>query len=165
MSTYMYLENKKFQKKTVSLSINKFITFYPLKVVNWGTMLQIVLSWFISPAFSGIASALIFLIIKKFILLKENPLVAGLMLLPAIYATTIFINFGGIIQQAPPLLGLDLVPTYGKIILCISVPIIVYMCVRFALVPYLQKKLASEKVVKIEEVNILFKILTVIKNR
>ncbi len=85
------------------------------------TIIQIVISWFVSPLVSGIVSALIFVIIRKLILLKPKPLTSGLMLLPAIYATTIFINLGGIIEQAPPLLGLNLVPLYGKIIILVLV--------------------------------------------
>lgn len=114
------------------------------KVINWDKILQIVLSWFISPLLSGIVSAILFVLVRKFILRKNNPLHSGLFLLPAIYALTIFINFGGIVQQAPPLLGLDLVPLYGKFILIIGVPIIVYILIHLLLVPYLKKNINAE---------------------
>jgi sodium-dependent phosphate transporter len=51
-----------------------------------------VLSWFVSPIFSGIISILIYTIIKKFIINSKNPLNSGLIALPIIYGLTIFVN-------------------------------------------------------------------------
>ncbi len=120
------------------------------QVINYNTVLQIVISWFISPLVSGVASALVFLLIRKLILLKPDPLTAGLTLLPAIYATTIFINLGGILEQAPPLLGLHLLPLYGKLILLVGLTIIIYLIVRLVLVPYLRKKATAQPGAEVE---------------
>jgi len=115
------------------------------------TIIQIVISWFVSPLVSGIVSALIFVIIRKLILLKPKPLTSGLMLLPAIYATTIFINLGGIIEQAPPLLGLNLVPLYGKIIILVSVTAIIYLVVMLVVVPYIRKNVNQNEDIEVGE--------------
>lgn len=50
------------------------------------------LSWFVSPLFSGLISIFIFAAIKKFILNAKNPVKCGLLALPIIYGLTIFIN-------------------------------------------------------------------------
>lgn len=81
------------------------------------------------------------MIIRRYILNAESPSKAGLMLLPAIYTLTVFINFGGVLQSAPPLLGLDKVPFWGKAIMIIGVSAIVYLCVYFFLAPFLQKRI------------------------
>lgn len=112
-------------------------------VINWGTIGLIVASWFISPLLSGIVSVVMFVLIRRYILNADSPSKAGLMLLPAIYTLTVFINFGGVLQQAPPLIGLDKVPLWGKAIMIVAVSIIIYLSVFFFLVPFLRKKIAK----------------------
>lgn len=50
------------------------------------------LSWLVSPLMSGMMSAILLTLIKKFIMNAKEPLQAGLMALPIIYGLTIFIN-------------------------------------------------------------------------
>lgn len=54
---------------------------------------NIVVSWFVSPALSGVVAIAIYYLIKFLILRAKNPLKAGLISLPIIYGLSFFINF------------------------------------------------------------------------
>ncbi len=115
-------------------------------VVKWMEILKIVASWVISPIASGLVSALMFVVVKKCILTRSSPLNAGLRVLPFIYTLTIFINFGGILESAPPLLGLDKVPWWGKLIMLGGVSFFVFMLVWLVLGPFLRRKIENTPV-------------------
>lgn len=119
-------------------------------VIKWLQIAKIASSWVISPLLSGLVSVLMFLTIKKLILLRKHPLKSGLALLPIIYTITIFINIGGVVQSSPPLLRLDLIPWWGRIILLLILSITVYIVVQFLLVPYLRKKIKKSKPIEME---------------
>ncbi len=112
-------------------------------VIKWIEILKIVASWIISPVASGLVSALMFFIVKKCILTRSSPLNAGIKVLPLIYTMTIFINFGGILESAPPLLGLDKVPFWGKLIMLAGVSIVVYFLIWLVVAPFLRKQIEN----------------------
>ena len=60
-------------------------------VINWMKLAAVVMSWIISPIFSLIISYLLFKIILKLILSKENAFVWSLKLSPFFIGTTVFI--------------------------------------------------------------------------
>lgn len=113
-------------------------------VIKWIEIAKIASSWFISPLLSGLVSALMFLFIRRFILRTKDPLNAGLALLPLIYTVTIFINVGGIMESEPPLLHLEKVPWWGKVIIILVISVAVYLSVMFLLVPYMRKLTKSQ---------------------
>ena len=125
----------------VGSTIGMAIVSKGIHVVQWWEVLRIVISWFISPVVSGLVSAALFMFIRKFVLNARSPLEAGLALLPIIYTITIFINLGGILESAPPLLGLDLVPWWGKLIIIGVVSVVVYMTVWLIVAPFLREKI------------------------
>ena len=127
----------------VGATIGMAIVSKGLKVIKWTKILMIAASWFISPILSGIVSVAMFLLIKRFILMAKSPLKAGLAFLPIIYTVTVFINVGGAVQSAPPLLQLDKVPWWGKLIIIVGISLLVFLSVQFALVPYLRKTLGK----------------------
>ena len=137
----------------VGSTIGMAVVSKGFKVVKWLVMVKIVASWFISPLLSGIVSVGMFFLIRKFILRAGSPLKAGLAFLPVIYTVTIFINLGGILESAPPLLKLDLVPWWGKLIIILGVSVIVYVTVLFLLVPYMSKKILPQTEVKYDADN------------
>lgn len=61
----------------------------------------IVASWFVSPLLSGIVSSSIFVLIRKWILSKADPIEPGLASLPFFYGVTLFINVVSIIIDGP----------------------------------------------------------------
>uniref|UniRef100_A0A7N9CIA0 Phosphate transporter n=1 Tax=Macaca fascicularis TaxID=9541 RepID=A0A7N9CIA0_MACFA len=72
------------------------------KGVQWMELVKIVASWFISPLLSGFMSGLLFVLIRIFILKKEDPVPNGLRALPVFYAATIAINVFSIMYTGAP---------------------------------------------------------------
>ncbi|ETE63417.1 Sodium-dependent phosphate transporter 2 [Ophiophagus hannah] len=70
--------------------------------VQWMELVKIVASWFISPLLSGMMSGALFLLIRFFILNKEDPVPNGLRALPVFYAATITINVFSIMYTGAP---------------------------------------------------------------
>jgi len=124
----------------VGATIGMAIVSKGIRVIKWLEVLKIVSSWFISPLLSGLVSLLMFVVIRKFILRAPSPLKAGLRYLPAIYTITIFVNIGGVIESSPPLLGIDKIPWWGKLILTFGISVLVYLGIWLILVPFMKRK-------------------------
>lgn len=70
-------------------------------VVNWWKTLQIIASWIISPFFSGILAYLVYKIIYRKILSKENMLVHAVRLSPFFVGITFFVMFLSLFLKTP----------------------------------------------------------------
>lgn len=112
--------------------------------VQWSELLRIVLSWFISPLLSGIMSALLFFLVRMFILRKADPVPNGLRALPVFYACTIGINLFSIMYSGAPLLGFDKVPLWGTILISVGCAVICAVIVWFVICPRMKKKIERE---------------------
>lgn len=112
--------------------------------VKWTELLRIVLSWFISPLLSGIMSALLFFIVRMFILRKTDPVPNGLRALPVFYACTIGINLFSIMYTGAPLLGFDKIPLWGIILISVGCAVICAVVVWFVICPRMKKKIERE---------------------
>lgn len=125
----------------VGATIGMAIVSKGLRVIQWLEVLKIVFSWFISPLLSGVVSMVLFIFIRAYILKNSDPFKAGLGYLPAIYTITIFINVGGVIESAPPLLGFDKLSWWGKLLIIIVISVIVYLSILLIVVPWMKKKI------------------------
>ncbi|XP_053574126.1 sodium-dependent phosphate transporter 1 [Bombina bombina] len=113
--------------------------------VKWSELLRIVLSWFISPLLSGIMSALLFFLVRMFILRKADPVPNGLRALPVFYACTIGINLFSIMYTGAPLLGFDKVPLWGVILISVGSAVICALFVWFFICPRMKKRIERKK--------------------
>ncbi|XP_056424940.1 sodium-dependent phosphate transporter 2 isoform X2 [Hyla sarda] len=111
--------------------------------VQWMQLVKIVASWFISPLLSGLMSGALFMLIKFFILNKEDPVPDGLRALPIFYAATIGINVFSILYTGAPLLGLQNFPVWGTVLISLGVAILFGLLVWFFVCPWMKKKIAS----------------------
>ncbi|KAM4707844.1 sodium-dependent phosphate transporter 2 isoform 2-T4 [Discoglossus pictus] len=111
--------------------------------VQWMQLVKIVASWFISPLLSGLMSGVLFMLIKYFILNKEDPVPSGLRALPIFYAATIGINVFSILYTGAPLLGLQTFPVWATVLISIGVALLFALIVWFFVCPWLKKKIAS----------------------
>ncbi|OCU00353.1 sodium-dependent phosphate transporter 2 isoform X1 [Xenopus laevis] len=111
--------------------------------VQWMQLVKIVASWFISPLLSGLMSGALFLMIKFFILNKEDPVPNGLKALPVFYAATIGINVFSILFTGAPLLGLQTFPVWATALLSVGIAIVFALVVWFFVCPWMKKKIAS----------------------
>ncbi|XP_069038445.1 sodium-dependent phosphate transporter 1-B [Lepisosteus oculatus] len=112
--------------------------------VKWFELLKIVLSWFISPLLSGIMSAVLFFLVRLFILRKEDPVPNGLRALPVFYACTIGINLFSIMFTGAPLLGFDKLPTWSILLITLGCGVITAIVVWFVVCPRLKKKIERD---------------------
>ncbi|XP_013931387.1 PREDICTED: sodium-dependent phosphate transporter 1 [Thamnophis sirtalis] len=112
--------------------------------VRWSELLKVVLSWFISPLLSGIMSAVLFFVVRLFILNKEDPVPNGLRALPIFYACTIGINLFSVMYSGAPLLGFDKVPTWGIFLISAGSAVLCALFVWFFICPRMKKKIEQE---------------------
>lgn len=114
--------------------------FYAAK---WKMLGQIVASWFVSPILSGFISSSIFLVVKNFILTKDNALERGYISLPFFWGFTIFINIFSAVHDGPAYLGFKAIPWWGVLILSMGLGLIFGLCVWYCLVPHLQRAISN----------------------
>ncbi|XP_075300754.1 sodium-dependent phosphate transporter 1 isoform X2 [Opisthocomus hoazin] len=112
--------------------------------VKWSELLKIVLSWFISPLLSGIMSAVLFFLVRRFILRKADPVPNGLRALPVFYACTVGINLFSIMYTGAPLLGFDKLPLWGILLISAGSAVVCALVVWFCVCPRMKKKIERE---------------------
>ncbi|CAF3474902.1 unnamed protein product [Rotaria socialis] len=111
--------------------------------IKWSVFAKIGASWFVSPALAGIISVVFFILIRKFILEKENSMTVGLCWLPIFYGVTIMLNVFSIIHSAPPMLYFDRIPLWGNFIITISVGLIIGLGVMIFVKPRLKRSIEA----------------------
>ncbi|XP_058905107.1 sodium-dependent phosphate transporter 2 isoform X1 [Kogia breviceps] len=113
------------------------------KGVQWMELVKIVASWFISPLLSGFMSGVLFVLIRMFILKKEDPVPNGLRALPVFYAATIAINVFSIMYTGAPVLGLVL-PTWAIVLSSFGVALLCALFVWLFVCPWMRRKIAGK---------------------
>ncbi|XP_040850114.1 sodium-dependent phosphate transporter 2 [Ochotona curzoniae] len=113
------------------------------KGVQWMELVKIVASWFISPLLSGFMSGLLFVLIRMFILKKEDPVPNGLRALPVFYAATIAINVFSIMYTGAPVLGLFL-PLWAIVLISTGVALLFAVFVWLFVCPWMRRKIAGK---------------------
>ncbi|XP_008053184.1 sodium-dependent phosphate transporter 2 [Carlito syrichta] len=113
------------------------------KGVQWMELVKIVASWFISPLLSGFMSGVLFVLIRIFILKKEDPVPNGLRALPVFYAATIAINVFSIMYTGAPVLGLVL-PMWAIALISSGVALLFAFVVWLFVCPWMRRKIAGK---------------------
>uniref|UniRef100_A0A5F9CX71 Phosphate transporter n=1 Tax=Oryctolagus cuniculus TaxID=9986 RepID=A0A5F9CX71_RABIT len=104
---------------------------------------MVVASWFISPLLSGFMSGVLFILIRIFILKKEDPVPNGLRALPVFYAATIAINVFSIMYTGAPVLGLVL-PLWAIVLISSGVALLFALFVWLFVCPWMRRKIADK---------------------
>ncbi|XP_057608113.1 sodium-dependent phosphate transporter 2 isoform X2 [Chionomys nivalis] len=104
---------------------------------------MVVASWFISPLLSGFMSGVLFVLIRVFILTKEDPVPNGLQALPLFYAATIAINVFSIMYTGAPVLGLTL-PIWAIALISFGVALLFAFFVWLFVCPWMKRKIAGK---------------------
>uniref|UniRef100_A0A8D0GXB3 Phosphate transporter n=1 Tax=Sphenodon punctatus TaxID=8508 RepID=A0A8D0GXB3_SPHPU len=110
--------------------------------VQWMQLVKIVASWFISPLLSGLMSGVLFVLIRFFILNKDDPVPNGLRALPVFYAATIAINMFSIMYTGAPVLGLVL-PIWAIALISFGTSLVFAAVVWIFVCPWMRRKIAS----------------------
>ncbi|XP_054994515.1 sodium-dependent phosphate transporter 2 isoform X2 [Sorex araneus] len=113
------------------------------KGVQWMELVKIVASWFISPLLSGFMSGVLFVLIRIFILKKEDPVPNGLRALPVFYAATIAINVFSIMYTGAPVLGLVL-PVWAIALISFGVALLFAIFVWLFVCPWMRRKITGK---------------------
>ncbi|XP_014615824.1 PREDICTED: sodium-dependent phosphate transporter 1-A isoform X1 [Polistes canadensis] len=109
--------------------------------VKWIALINIAASWFASPVLSGIVSATIFWLIRKFVLRSSNPFETGLHILPLAYGLTIAVNVVSVAHDGPKLLMLDRMPWWGSLTAALSLGLFSGIIVYLFIVPWQRKRI------------------------
>ncbi|XP_071493358.1 sodium-dependent phosphate transporter 1-B-like [Diadema antillarum] len=125
----------------VGAMVGFHLVVFQLEGINWKQFGFIVASWFLSPIMSGVVSSVVFVIYRKLVLSKEEPLEPGLRVLPFFYALVMIINCISIFIDGPKMLYLHVIPVWGVMILSFGLGLIVGLVVFFFLVPYWRRQL------------------------
>ncbi|XP_006859981.1 PREDICTED: sodium-dependent phosphate transporter 2 [Chrysochloris asiatica] len=113
------------------------------KGVQWMELVKIVASWFISPLLSGFMSGVLFVLIRIFILKKEDPVPNGLRALPVFYAATIAINVFSIMYTGAPVLGLVL-PMWAIALISFGIALLFALLVWLFVCPWMRRKITGK---------------------
>ena len=65
--------------------------------IKWVTIGEIALGWVISPVLSGLFTVLVYTPLRNFIVMAENPMKYGLVILPFLWGILVFINIGTVL--------------------------------------------------------------------
>lgn len=111
--------------------------------LNYEVLGTIAASWFVSPMMSGITCILILTLIRKCIMDASNPLSAGLISLPIIYAFTVFLNVLTVTLNGSKLLGMENLVLWEVFAISIGAMIIVAIVCQLFVVPWQRKKILN----------------------
>eukprot|EP00128_Syssomonas_multiformis_P004378 Colp12_sorted_trinity150504_noHs@7351 len=107
--------------------------------VKWWAVGKIAMSWVLSPLLSGFVSVTLFLVVRKFILNRENSVEAGLAALPLFYSVTVGINLFSVTYKGSPLLHFDEIPLWGCFVIVVGGGIVCAALVYVFLVPWTRR--------------------------
>ena len=112
--------------------------------INWGIIVKIVVSWFLSPLLSGLITVGLFKIIRNCILRKDNSYKLILYYFPVIisFATTIYSFF--IIYKGTPALGLKDTSLRTGIMWSLVIGVFSGIVVQLFYIPIVKRKANSE---------------------
>jgi len=87
-------------------------------VKSWTKLVKIVAAWFISPVMAGIFTCMLYMPIRKHIVMHRNPLRYGIMAFPVLFAATLAFNVGAILTTCTKFS--DLLCTWTRDKYCLS---------------------------------------------
>ncbi|XP_011708057.1 PREDICTED: sodium-dependent phosphate transporter 1-B isoform X2 [Wasmannia auropunctata] len=112
--------------------------------VRWKALAHIVASWFASPVLSGIVSASIFWLLRKFVLRSSDPFKRGLRILPMVYGLTVATNILSVVLDGPKLLMMDKMPWWISLITTLLMGILAATIAYVYVVPRQRAKILLE---------------------
>jgi phosphate/sulfate permease len=115
---------------------------------TWNGFGKIVASWFISPALSGIAAAIIYLSTKFLVLDRENSFERGLLIIPFYFGLTAIINVFFIVYKGSPGLKLSTLPIGAVLGITFGIALLVVLLCVFFYVPFLKRRILGREDLK-----------------
>ncbi|KHJ79530.1 hypothetical protein OESDEN_20821 [Oesophagostomum dentatum] len=116
--------------------------------IRWMKIVNIVVSWFLSPALSGTISVILYLIVDFAVLRRENPFECGLRALPIFYFVCIAFNVLMVTWDGSKLLRFNEIPVWGAFVISIGCGFIAALFVQFFLKPRIHRRIQDETATK-----------------
>lgn len=107
-------------------------------------IVDIVVSWFLSPALSGTISVILYMIVDFSVLRRERPLVCGLRVLPIFYFVCITFDILMVTLDGSKLLHFDRIPVWGAVLISLGCGVIAAAFVQFIMKPRFTRKIQEE---------------------
>ncbi|KAI1720736.1 phosphate transporter family domain-containing protein [Ditylenchus destructor] len=105
--------------------------------IEWMEILQIVVSWFVSPILSALVSSSIYLMVDFAVLRRKDPINCGLMILPFVYFICVVLNLLSATFHGSELLKLSNIPLWVCLVISIGVGLFTALIVEFLVKPRL----------------------------
>ncbi|VDL73597.1 unnamed protein product [Nippostrongylus brasiliensis] len=112
--------------------------------IRWMKIIDIVASWFLSPALSGAISVILFLIIDFAVLRRERPFECGLRALPILYFACVTFNALMVTLRGSKLLHFDNIPVWEALLISIGLGLAAAALIEFIVKPRLRRKIQEE---------------------
>ncbi|XGW03465.1 hypothetical protein V3C99_015001 [Haemonchus contortus] len=111
--------------------------------IRWMKIVDIVVSWFLSPALSGTISVILYMIVDFSVLRRKKPFECGLRVLPIFYFICIAFDVLMITLDGSRLLKFDKIPVWGAIIISLGCGLIAAAFVQFVMKPRFNRKIQT----------------------
>jgi len=108
--------------------------------VNWAKLGAIVGSWFLSPILSGICASLFYILLRRLIFMKDDPISPTLIALPIMFGITSALNIFSVLFTGTKLLGFDRLSTLADLMIASSIGFLVAVLVQCVVVRKMKKK-------------------------
>jgi len=115
--------------------------------VDWSVVGKIVLSWVLSPVFSGLFAVILYLIIREGILKRQDPALWCVRTYPVWVFVTVFIACFYTIYKGTPSLSLDEISLGAAIGIAAGAGAFCALILAFAFVPWLEEQMEDEKAI------------------
>lgn len=123
-----------------------------VKAVKWLEIIKVIISWFVSPVLSGLISALLFYIVRTFILRHTNCFDRAFTFYPILVGFTLFVLTMFLLLNGIPIFKGSVTP-WLAIVIGVAVGIVVALIVYFTIVPCLKKRISKQRKDDEEAVN------------
>ncbi|KAI1719403.1 phosphate transporter family domain-containing protein [Ditylenchus destructor] len=114
--------------------------------IHWWKVWEIAASWVLSPLFSGIVSAALYMIVDFAVLRRQHPVKCGLIALPIFYFFCIAFNTFAVTYQGSVVLHINDIPFWIALAISIAFGISASLLVQFVLIPRLLKWINKDDV-------------------
>ncbi|KJH43291.1 phosphate transporter family protein [Dictyocaulus viviparus] len=113
--------------------------------IRWMKIINIVISWVLSPLLSGTASVILYMIVDFSVLRRKHPLDCGLRVLPIFYSICVgFISFM-VIWDGSKLLHFNELSIWAAALIAIGFGLTTALLVQFLLKPSIKRRIHSEQ--------------------
>ncbi|KAJ8021149.1 Sodium-dependent phosphate transporter 1-B [Holothuria leucospilota] len=120
------------------------VTAIGIEGIYWTTLIFLAISWVTSPLLSGVIAIILYKIVLKTIVEKENPLESGAKTLPLWFGVVVSINVLSVLLQLESLFGEFYMAWYLIIAISLGGGILTAILVWFCIVPRLKKNNGAE---------------------